>query len=170
MRIHTLLLTCAVVTAAWSAPARPDFSGTWVFDAARSGTADANGRVTIARLLGDEVVITENERAITFAISIGGDHVTATYALDGSASTNMSPDGPGRPDVAVVSRARWDGDTLVITSTSTSTVDGVPITIVSKRVFSIDKTGSLVLDRSGTPASEVPTSRSYYTKKTGPTP
>ena len=50
-------------------------------------------------------------------------------------------------------------------ASSTSEVNGTPVTTETKRVFWLDTDGNLILDRSGTPASEVPTMRSVYRRK-----
>jgi hypothetical protein len=54
-----------------------------------------------------------------------------------------------------------------VRSTSTSEVQGRPVTTETKRAFWIDPDGNLILDRSGTPVSEVPASRSVYKKVRG---
>jgi len=157
--VHLLLIAALVV--AQSAPVR-DFSGTWSFDEARSTQTLPGGRKVIAKLLGDEVTIRQSPSEMQLSIRIGEAHVDAVYALDGSASLNQSSEGSGRPDVTVMSRAAWEDGKLVIRSTSTTEALGRPVTTETRRVFWIDSDGSLILDRSGTPASEVPTSRSVY--------
>jgi hypothetical protein len=146
------------------AQGRPDFTGNWIFDEAKSANMDANGKVTLARMLGDRFQARQDAATLTLTITSGGLKVTAIYQLDGSESRNMSPDGAGRPDVAVISRASWEGDKLVIRSTSTSEAGDKPLTIESVRTLWLDASGSLILDRTGTPASEVPPTRSVYTK------
>jgi hypothetical protein len=140
---------------------RPDFSGTWTFDEARS-TQHVPGGVVIAKLLGDEVTIRQDASQMRLTIRIRSSSVEAIYALDGSESRNLSSEGGGKPDVTVTSRASWEGGTLVVRSTSTSEIQGKAVTTETKRVFSIDSDGNLILDRSGTPISEVPASRSVY--------
>jgi len=142
---------------------RTDFSGTWAFDEARSQTRPG-GHVVIAKLLGDEVTIRQDLKEMRQTIRLGSATVEAVYALDGSESRNLSPEGAGKPDVPVTSRASWEEGRLVIRSTSTSEVQGRTITTETTRVLWIDAGGKLILDRSGTPTSEVPTSRSVYTR------
>ena len=137
--------------------ARPDFSGRWTFD--RSKSAEPwNGRIVIAPILGDECVATQKASALELVISVGGQNVTAVYNFEGE-SRNISPG-----DIPVTSRTSWDGDRLVVVSTSTATVKGEKLTIETRRVFWIDKDGNLVIERTGTPASEVTPSRSVYTR------
>jgi hypothetical protein len=71
--------------------------------------------------------------------------------------------------VPVVSRASWDGKRLVILSKSVATEKGVAVTVDSRRVLWIDTDGSLIVERTGTPAALVTPSRSVYRRiKTGP--
>ena len=93
---------------------RPDFSGKWIFDEARSSQTLPGGRQVIAKLLGDEVTIRQDARELRLAIRIGGGAVGAVYALDGSESRNQSSEGGGKPDVTVTSRASWQQGRLVI--------------------------------------------------------
>jgi len=144
-------------------PPRVDFSGTWVFDEAASSRHEPNGHVVIAKLLGDEVTIQQDERTLRLAISMAGAHVDVSYTLDGSESRNTSPDPAG--DVVVTSKAVWQDGKLVIRSSSPSTVNGQPVLTETTRVMWLDADGALILDRSGTPATEVPTTRSVYRRK-----
>src|SRR6185295_14538904 len=141
-----------------------NFSGTWVFDEARSSQKQPGGHLIIAKLLGDEVTIRQDQARLRLTIHIGPSTVDAEYTLDGSESRNLSSEGRGKPDVTVTSRATWEDGKLVIRSTSTTEVQGTAVTTETKRVLWIDADGSLILDRTGTPATEVPASRSVYRK------
>ena len=164
MRVPTLRAMTLLCLAMSPAQARPDFSGTWTFDGARSSQTLPGGGVIIAKLLGDEVTIQQDAGRMSLAIRIGSRRVDAVYALDGSESRNPSSEGGGKPDVDVISRASWEDGKLVIVSTSTSDVQCRSIAVETKRVLWIDGEGRLILDRSGTPVSEVPTSRSVYAR------
>ena len=142
-----------------SAQARPDFSGTWVFDQAKSSRSGANGKFVAAAMLGDECAVKQDVATLTLAIKFGGSLINAAYKLDGSESRNQSPGATG--DVTVISHASWSGTTLVILSTSTQ-ADGV--TVETRRVLWIDTGGDLIVERTGTPASQVTASRSVYRK------
>jgi hypothetical protein len=65
-------------------------------------------------------------------------------------------------DITVKSRASWDGDKLVIDSISEGTETGRPVTVRTRRVIWIDKAGDLIIERSGTPVTQVTPSRSVY--------
>jgi hypothetical protein len=153
--VVSLVLVCFAADSPYG-QARPDFSGHWTFDRARSAQP-WNGRVVIAPILGDECVATQTATSLDLAITVGGRQVTAVYNFAGE-SRNVSPG-----EIAVTSRTSWDGDRLVIVSTSESTVNGKAVAVESRRVLWIDSSGSLIIERTGTPASEVTPSRSVYT-------
>ena len=160
----TVVLALAVCVAGFtvrpaSAQAKPDFSGTWTFDQAKSAQPGPDGKIVVAAMLGDECVVKQDATTLSLAIKFGGGLVNAAYKLDGSESRNMSPSPAG--EVPVISHASWDGGKLVILSTSTQ-ADGV--TVATRRVLWIDADGSLIIDRTGTPASVVTPSRSVYRK------
>lgn len=161
MGVPLILLVLALGLAPRSATAeRPDFSGRWTFDGVKSMAPGPDGRVVLAAMLGDEFTALQNPTSLTFRISFQGALVVAIYDLTGAASENISPG-----DIVVCSRAAWDGTRLVITSTSAGEPeDGRPVTIRSTRTLWIDETGDLVIERTGTPRSQVIPSRSIYTR------
>jgi hypothetical protein len=112
----------------------------------------------IAPILGDELVVTQTVTSLGLAITVGGQKVTAIYNFAGE-SRNLSPG-----DIPVTSRTSWDGDKLVIVSTSESNVRGGVIRIETRRVLWLDTEGNLEIERTGTPASEVTPSRSVYVR------
>ena len=145
---------------AFIAPAvqeRPDFSGTWVFDQEKTLKPGADGRMVLAAMLGERVVVQQTPTLITLRITFQGDVVVAVYDLTGGESKNVSPG-----DITVVSRASWKDDRLVIDSTSESLDQGKPVTVKTTRVMWIDKEGDLIVERTGSPASVVTSSRSVY--------
>jgi hypothetical protein len=152
-----LTLALAVLAGTAQPQTRPDFSGTWTFDRAKSAEP-WNGRIVIGALLGDECVVTQDATALTLAITVDGQQVRAVYKFAGE-SRNLSPG-----DIPVTSRTSWEGDKLVIVSTSTSNTTGEAVTIETRRVLRLDADRNLIIERSGTPASEVTPSRSIYTR------
>jgi hypothetical protein len=159
MRARLLLALCLTgfTAAALASQAHPDFSGRWTFDRAKSAEP-WKGRIVIAPILGDDCVITQDATSLHMAITVRGEAVAADYRFDRE-SRNLSPG-----DIPVVSRTSWDGETLVIVSTSTAASNGRDVTVETRRLLRIDKGGSLVIERTGTPASEVTPSRSVYTR------
>ena len=159
MLIHLILSVWIGCLTAVSGPAQPhaDFSGSWRFDRSRSAEP-WNGRIVIAAILGDQCDATQDATSLKLAITVGGQKVTAVYNFDGE-SRNLSPG-----DIPVTSRASWDGPRLVIVSTSAAVVKGQDVTIETRRVMWLDGAGNLIIERTGTPASEVTPSRSVYTR------
>ena len=140
----------------------PDFSGRWEFDRDKTMQPGPDGRIVLAAMLGDEVLVRQDAKTISFTIDAGGQQVKAVYRLDGTESRNMSPGPPEQPEIPVTSRASWDGNRLVILSKSLAAENGVTVTIDTRRVLTIDASGYLVIERTGTPASLVTPSRSVY--------
>jgi hypothetical protein len=147
--------------------AHPDFSGAWVFDAAKSSAMVTEGtHQTVSALLGDECVISHANAALSMVIRAGAQTVPATYLLDGRESRNMSP-GPfrGAPEIPIVSRTQWTGTTLEITTASESDVDGRKVPVESVRRLWLTPSGDLAIVRSGTPAKVVPAAAAVYRRK-----
>ena len=143
-----------------AAQAPPDFSGTWTLDAEKTMQPGPDGRIVMAPMLGERVVVSQTATSIKMQISVQGNVVAAAYDLTGAESRNVTPG-----DITVVSRASWKGDRLIIESTSQSVDQGKPVTVWTIRVLWIDKAGDLIVERTGTPASVVTPSRSVYRRE-----
>jgi hypothetical protein len=113
----------AVATLAWAQ--KPDFSGTWTLDPAASeggaGGAPGGGGGGGGRGggrgggLGQGGTVKQTADALTVERTIGENKITSTYKLDGSESKNTMM-GRGGQSVESVSTAKFDGQTLVITT------------------------------------------------------
>ena len=124
----TAMVVAAVIPFAARAQGRPDFSGTWTLNAAKSDPSlqvRGGGSHTIRQ--------TATEIAVTIA-GRGGPE-TSIYQLDGLESTNQvqSPEGP----LTVKGTARWEGASLVIETTRE--IRGM--TITTKEVRTLDASG-----------------------------
>lgn len=157
MTVPILLTLLLAAAAAVGPPQPPDLSGTWTFDQAKSLKPGPDGRIVLAAMLGDEFVALQKGTSLTLRISFQGDLVVAVYDLTGVETENVSPG-----DIAVKSRASWQNDRLVIDSTSDVVDQGTRVTVRTRRVIWIDEAGDLIIERSGTPASQVTPSRSVY--------
>jgi hypothetical protein len=161
----TRTVACVILSLAlMPLQARTDFSGTWIYDSSSFTDAGRGRGTALAKLLGDEVTITQTDKEMRLVIRLSGATIPAVYAIDGSESRNLSSE-RGKPDVTVTSKASWEDGKLIVRSTSASDVNGATVTTETKRVFWIDAAGNLVLERSGTPVSEVPATRSVYRRK-----
>ena len=120
----------------------------------------ADGKVVLAAMLGERVVIQQTASSITLRITFQGSIVVAVYDLTGAESKNVSPG-----DITVLSRASWKDDRLVVDSISESSEGGKPVTVKTSR--DVDRqAGDLIVERTGTPPSVVTPSRSVYTRGT----
>ena len=161
MQIIAALVVLCLASIAPQTERHPDFSGTWTFDRSKSMKPGPDGRIVLATVLGDTFEAKQDASRLTLVITAGSLKVTATYNFEGE-SRNQSPSGTGGPDLLVTSRVSWDGDALVILSRSTSVTNGRDVLVETKRVLRIDADGDLIVERTGTPASEVTPSRSVY--------
>ena len=124
------------------AQSKPDFSGTWTMDAAKSdpapqgrgGGGGGGGSVTIKQTATELSVQTEGRQGPQ----------TMTYKLDGSESSNEQMGRGGA--VTVKSKAKWDGSSLVIESTR----DLGGMSITTKEVRRLDNGGKDMIVESTT--------------------
>jgi hypothetical protein len=106
----------AVATLAWAQ--QPNFSGTWTLDAEASGVAPGGGRGGRGggmMGLGTSATIKHTADTLTVERTIGDNKVVSTYELDGSESRNTMM-GRGGNQIEAVSTAKWDGQTLTIST------------------------------------------------------
>jgi len=122
-RVLLLAATMAVIlpfAARPQAQAKPDFSGTWTLDAAKSDPPPQGrggggaGTMTIKQSATELSVQTEGRQGPQ----------TMTYKLDGSESKNEQMGRGGAQ--TIVSKAKWDGSSLVIDTTRD--IQGMSIT------------------------------------------
>jgi hypothetical protein len=154
----------ALPAASW-AQAKPDFSGKWTMDAAKSDPAPAGrggggggGRAGGGRGGGGgvpmEMTVKQTASALTIeSMGFQGATQTLTYKLDGSESVNTVGQGESK------SKAVWDGAKLTITTTQ----DFNGNTITSKDVYSMDGANLVRTNTRTTPAGEM-TRKVVYTK------
>jgi hypothetical protein len=111
---RTGMIAAVILAAAMEAWAqKPDFSGRWTRDpsSAPAGRSDEGGG---GSALGDgPATVKQTAETLTIQRTVGGDAVTLTYNLDGTASRNVLEGGEGRP-VDTLSIVRWDGPRLTI--------------------------------------------------------
>ena len=138
--VLTAMLAAMVIPFPARAQGKPDFSGTWTLDTAKSDPAPQGrggggaGSVTIKQS-GTELAVTSEGRQ---------GPQTMTYKLDGSESTNQVMGRGGAQTVK--STAKWDGSSLVIETTRE--FQGTPIT--TKEVRRLDNGGKEMIIESTT--------------------
>ena len=122
-RVLLLAATMAVILPfAAHAQGKPDFSGTWTLDTAKSDPAPA-GRGGGG---GGAATLTIKQTATELAVQSEGRQgpQTMTYKLDGSESKNEQMGRGGAQ--TIVSKAKWDGASLIIDTTRE--IQGMSIT------------------------------------------
>src|SRR5215471_20195227 len=144
-RVATLALAAAIVIPfSARAQSKPDFSGTWTMDAAKSDPAPqgrgggGGGTQTVKQTATELSVQTEGRQGPQ----------TMVYKLDGSPSTNKVMGRGGEQEVK--STAKWDGSSLVIETTRE--IQGMSIT--SKEVRKMDGASMVVETSVTTPQGE----------------
>jgi len=145
-RIAVLALAAAVVLPFTArAQSKPDFSGTWTMDAAKSDPAPqgrgggGGGTQTVKQTATELSVTTEGRQGPQ----------TMVYKLDGSTSTNKVMGRGGEQEVK--STAKWDGASLVIETTRD--IQGMSIT--SKEVRKMDGATMVVETSTSTPQGDM---------------
>ncbi len=149
-RVLLLAIVSAVILPfGVSAQSKPDFSGSWALDATRSdapmgrGGRGGGGPVTL--------VIKQTPGELVVETKRGEQTQTATYKLDGSESKNEVMGRGGAQ--TVVSKAKWDGDKLVIDATRE--IQGMSITSKEVRSLSADKKDMTIETALSTPQGDI---------------
>jgi hypothetical protein len=179
-----LALGCLVVVL--PAQSRPDFSGRWTSapepaaDAPQRGGARGTGRGGRGRGArvgdmgagwGETITITQDTARLTveYAFFSRGDlqpPLRFTYALDGTPTINTVMMGHGRQEQP--SRARWEGDALILTSTYTFAhpATGEPVEGTVTRTLSLASPTAMIVEvtRSGVLGGPASTTRATYRK------
>jgi len=146
MKRTAILALAAAIVIPFSARAqsKPDFSGTWTMDAAKSDPAPqgrgggGGGSQTIKQTATELSVQTEGRQGPQ----------TMVYKLDGSASTNKVMGRGGEQEVK--STAKWDGSSLVIETTR----DFNGTSITTKEMRKMDGASMVVETSVNTPQGE----------------
>ena len=144
--VRTLLLSAAifVLSAIALAAAKPNFSGTWTMDRARSFglPPDMNQTLTITQKddrieLETKLIQPNNERT-----------VKDTYVLDGKEYDFSPPVGPNQPPATGKRTATWlPGDRgIQVTDVSTAETPKGPVKTQTLRKWTISGSGELVID------------------------
>ena len=119
---------------------KPDFSGTWTLDVAKSDMGKARlsaGALEASKLT---IVIKQSPAVLATTRNVGRGPETTILKLDGSESINKSPSG-----LDIRSTSRWEGPTLVtksVMSTGHGTTESTLVRSLSAdgKVMTIDTT------------------------------
>ena len=137
-RVRLIVVAVVVAQAATviavQAVQKPSFSGTWIIQPPNKAA-------------GVEQIVKQDDK--TLSITSAGR--TRTYQLNGVEHREATPTRVG--EIVMVSKAAWDGRTIVIT-TATSYPNDMKTT--EKEIWSIDNQGQLVIDFVETAPGEAP--------------
>ena len=149
MRRSTALMSFAAVAVMASnafAQAKTNFAGTWnmVVDPAQQQAVGApgggRGMGGGRGGLGPTFSVAQDDKTLTITRTMGEMTMNTVYNLDGSDSKNMAMGRGGQTEQ--ISKAKWDGATLVVTRTQDTPNGAVEI----KQVFSISADGNLWIE------------------------
>jgi hypothetical protein len=129
----------AVATVAFAQ--KPDFSGTWTYDAEASGAAGGGGGG--GRGGGGPLTVKQTGDTLTTEVTRGENKIVMTYKLDGSESTNQVM-GRGGQTSEAKSVAKWDGSKLTIATKrqmGDQTVETTETWSLAGDVLTIESTG-----------------------------
>jgi hypothetical protein len=104
------------------------------------------------------LVIKQDAETLTIEGATGQGTQTNTYKLDGSESVNSTQRGQ------IKSKASWDGNKLVITSTGTVSMMGKWMTIETKEILWLDTDGTMVIETTRSAGGRSVDSRAVYRK------
>lgn len=153
-------LSLVVAASIAQAQDKPNFSGSWTLIANpnAAGGGGGGGRGGGAGL-GQAATITQDAKTLTVTRTTQNGEVKLVYNLDGSESKNMVQGRGGQTEQ--VSKATWDGNKLVISTTLTMGEN----TVTRTQTMSLDGSGQLVVTVSGPGrGGEVMTNTQTYKK------
>jgi hypothetical protein len=104
----------------------PNFAGKWTRDAEKTAAAMPAGAPAGGGgrggggggMGGGDITITQDAKTLVISRMVQEMEMKTTYNLDGSESKNTGMGRGGAPGVEQVSKAKWDGNKLVITTTT----------------------------------------------------
>jgi len=153
----------ALSTVGW-AQGKPDFSGKWTLDQAKSDPAPAGpggggggGGRGGAMGTAASMTIKQTAAALTIERVMGQGTQTAVYKLDGSESVNSMGQGQAK------SKASWDGAKLVVATSMTMSTPNGDMTMDSKEIYSV-AAGVLTIETTRNTPMGSQTRKTVYTK------
>jgi hypothetical protein len=141
-KLACVALVLMVIAAGIAAQAKPNFSGSWIRDEART-TSKTNGRATTASGSRMPIGVTEIRQTpteLTIANEIMGMSMTYVLKLDGSESVNHNG------AMTQTTRSHWNGARLVTEGKETQTTSQGYEEWTLKATRTLDAKGSLIVD------------------------
>ena len=156
-----LILSMALAGASLSAQSKPGFAGKWTMVTDPNAAAAAGGGRGrgMAGGLGPEFTAVQDDKTLTVTTNnpqLG--ELKTVYNLDGSESKN--PLNFGGQQVERVSKVKWDGAKLVITTTISFNGNSSETT----QSWMLDASGSLIIETSSNVTGAATTTKATYKK------
>jgi hypothetical protein len=164
MRTAVLSLAALALLAGHAtAQGKPNFAGSWTLNTEKSdpmGGGPGGGGGGAGRGMGmgtAPLAITQTDDKLVIEIKAETPR-TLTYALDGKESVN-----PGMRGAETKSKARWEGESLIIESTTAMSTPNGDVTITAKEVRTVSADGKMmtVVTTTQTPMGERTMKRVY---------
>ena len=151
---------CVALSAVAAAQNKPDFSGSWTFNAALTAESGVGGGGTGPQISWPTTLdIAQTRTQIEVQNSTRQQFTQVlVYPLDGSETTIRSAG-----DITTKATAQWDGDALVVTSRRTFTGPQGEVTFDLKEAYSLVN-GNLSVDRTETQSGKSTTRKVMYSK------
>jgi hypothetical protein len=151
MRRGTMFMSAAalVLSAVTAMAQTPNFAGKWTLQVDPNAAAGRGGRGGGGGGLGMEFTATQDAKTLTITRTQGTNEIKTVYNLDGTDSKNMVAGRGGRggdtppPPTEQISKAKWEGGKLVITTTFT--MGDAPVSTTMS--LSLNAGGDLVVER-----------------------
>lgn len=152
----SLALTLGAANAVF-AQAKPDFSGTWRFNQAKSSANIAGNTPNVP--FPSQIVVkqTPTELAVEFS-SVRQQPLSAVFKLDGSKVNVQAPSG-----ITETGEARMEGTTLVITTRRTFSSPAGDTVADFKEVWTLDG-GALMIQKTRTQEGESASEKAVFDK------
>ncbi len=141
-------LALVVVSLAF-AQGKPNFSGTWTLDPAKSEMGGGGGR----GMGGGTMTVTQDDKQLTVERTMGENTMKSVYNLDGTETTHESARG-GK----MTSTTKWDGSKLVVTTKG----EGPNGPMERTQTWSLNADGTLTIEQ---PSRQGGTMKMVYNKK-----
>jgi hypothetical protein len=160
MRRITIALSVALALGGYAvslAQARPDFSGTWRLNQARSSRAIVGNTPDIPFPSQIEVKQSATDISI-LGTSVRQQPVAAVFKLDGSKVNVQAPEG-----ITETGEARMDGSSLIVTSRRSFSSPAGDIVVEFKEVWSLAG-NELTIEKTRTQSGDSSTQKAVYDK------
>jgi hypothetical protein len=160
-RVAGIIGSLALVAASVAvfAQAKPNFAGKWTLVPDPNAQPAAGGRGRGGGGLGNEFNATQNDKTLTVVTNnpqMG--EIKATYNLDGSETKN--PITFNGNTVERTSKAKWDGNKLVLTTTTNFNGNAAETT----QAWTLDASGSLLVETTSNFGGNPTTTKATYKK------